>query len=126
MAIYIIYAQTELLDLCDFSTPLPEADVVVAADVMYEPVTGRAMAQRTADALQRGSRVLVGDSPGRPGRPYFLEELKRLLPGVDAQFIDTLGTACSGPRNDLICGKGSTSVSDKSKIVPIALLDLKL
>lgn len=33
-------------DLCDFDTPLPSADLVVAADIMYEPKTGKAMAKR--------------------------------------------------------------------------------
>jgi len=65
--------ETRLLDLCDHEThPLPDADIVVAADIMYEPVTGRAMARRAVEALKRGSRVLIGDSPGRAGRPAFL------------------------------------------------------
>jgi len=122
-----IKINTKLFDICDFDTPLPKADVVVAADIMYEPLTGKAMAKRVYEALQRGSRVLVGDSPGRAGRPAFLEELRRLL-GDDEEsidFVDAVGTTCSGPRHDLICGKGSTSVSDVPKMLEVAVLDLQ-
>jgi len=116
--------ETAYLDLCDSRTSLPPADIVVAADIMYEPKTGRAMAQRSYEALQRGSRVLVGDSPGRAGRPDFLEELDRL--GIhDAVFHDTVGQTCSGPRNDLICGKESTSVSTVPKPLEVAIMDLR-
>jgi len=38
--------ETLLLDLCDMHTPLPASDIVVAADVLYLPATGRAMAHR--------------------------------------------------------------------------------
>jgi hypothetical protein len=112
----------ELFDLCDFSIVLPKADIVVAADIMYEPVTGRALAHRTLEALKRGNRVIICDSPGRAGRPAFLEELKRL--GVRGTFQDKMGQTCNGPRHDLICGKTSTSVSDLPKPLEIALMDL--
>jgi len=111
------------LNICDSKTLLPPADIVVAADIMYEPSTGRAMAQRAFEALQRGSRVLVGDSPGRPGRAAFLEELERL--GIqNAVFYDTVGQTCSGPRHDLICGKESSSVSTTPKALSVAIMDL--
>lgn len=116
---------TERLDICDYyDTPLPDADLVVAADIMYEPATGRAMAHRTAEALKRGSRVIIGCSPGRPGRPAFLDELKRIVPGIDAEFKDAEGTNCSGPRHDLICGEGSASVSDEPQMLLVPLMDL--
>jgi len=113
----------QLLDMRDYSSPLPAADVVVATDIMYEPKTGTAMARRAVEALQRGSTVLVGDSPGRPGRQAFLEELKRL--GVqDFAFVDTIGFTCSGPRHELICGKGSTSVSNNPQGMKVAVMQL--
>ena len=43
--------------------------------------------------------------------------------GVD--FQETIGKTCSGPRHDLICGEGSTSVSETPKELSVALLDLK-
>lgn len=89
---------------------------------MYEPVTGRAMACRTLEALKRGNRVIICDSPGRAGRPAFLEELNRL--GVKGTFGDTIGQTCYGPRHDLICGKTSSSVSDRPKPLIVALMDL--
>ena len=57
--------ETFLFDICDHDTPLPAADIVVAADIMYEPKTGTAMAYRVVEALKCGSRVIVGCSPGR-------------------------------------------------------------
>ena len=101
---------------------LPPADFVLAADIMYEPRTGGAMAQRTHEALLRGSRVVVGDSPGRAGRPAFLNELKRL--GIHGEFIDIVGQTCSGPRHDLICGNNSMSVSEHPKALVVAVMDL--
>ena len=117
--------ETRLLDLCDFETPLPtEFDVVVAADIMYEPKTGIAMAHRCVEALRNNCRVIVGDSPGRAGRPAFLQTLQEL--GVNGHvFQDTVGKTCSGPRHDLICGKGSTSVSEEPRELPVAIMLLE-
>ena len=61
-------------------------------------------------------------STTRPGRPKFLEELRRIIP--EAEFVDVDGTTCSGPRNSLICGETSSSVSDEPKLLKVALLDL--
>lgn len=117
--------ETQLLDMCDYQTPLPPSyDVVVAADIMYEPKTGIAMAHRVAEALKQGRRVIVGDSPGRAGRPAFLKALTELGVSPEAKFVDTIGRTCSGPRHDLMCGKGSTSVSDTPKELNVAIMDL--
>lgn len=115
--------ETKLLDMCDYQDKLPNVNLVVAADIMYEPKTGVAMAHRAVEALKQGSRVIVGDSPGRPGRPAFLKALKEL--GVEgAEFVDTIGRTCTGPRHDLICGKDSTSVSETPKELSVAIMDL--
>lgn len=117
--------QTSLLDICDYDTPLPNAGIVVAADIMYEPFTGKAMAQRTYEALKRKSRVIVGDSPGRPGRPAFLKELERLgVTGPSVVFVEKVGRTCSGERHDLICGKNSRSVSEVPQDLEVAVMDL--
>ena len=81
------------------------------------------MAKRAVEALKRGSRVLFADSPGRPGRSAFLQELKRL--GVaSASFTDTVGYTCTGPRHDLICGQGSTSISKTPQELAVAIMEL--
>ena len=117
--------QTSYFDMCDFKTPLPNADIVVAADIMYEPKTGKAMARRTMEALKQNSRVIIGDSPGRPGRPAFLKELEQLgLSGPDVKFMPTIGQTCSGERHDLICGENSTSISEIPKDLEVAVMDL--
>jgi predicted nicotinamide N-methyase len=54
--------------------PLPPADLVVLADLLYDPALARSAARRVAEAVGRGSRVLVGD-PGRLGRAEFLRTL---------------------------------------------------
>jgi predicted nicotinamide N-methyase len=105
------------------ATLLPPATVVVAADLLYEPQTGRALAHAVVQALERGSRVLIGDSPGRAGRPAFLKELQAL--GVPAAvFTDVPGWTVTGERHDLICGPGSTSVSAAPQPLRVALLEL--
>jgi len=113
-----------LLDICDFQTPLPkDFDLVVAADIMYEPKTGAAMAHRVVEALRNGCKVIVGDSPGRAGRPMFLQTLQEL--GVNGQvFQEAVGRTCSGPRHDLICGKGSTSVSETPQEMSVGIMCL--
>ena len=115
--------ECRLLDMKDYDCPLPPVDLVVAADIMYEPQTGIAMAKRAVEAMSAGARVLVGDSPGRPGRKAFLEELERQGVG-NAAFKDTVGYTCSGARNELICGKDSTSVSDTPQKLMVALMEL--
>lgn len=104
------------------SARLPPATVVVAADLLYEPVTGRALAHVVVQALAQGARVLIGDSPGRAGRPAFVQELQRL--GVTAVFRDTAGSTVTGERHALICGPGSTSVSPTPRPLRVALLEL--
>ena len=118
------HIETRLFDLCQSDVPLPNnADVFLAADVMYEPKTGRALAHRVLEALNRGSRVLIGDSPGRAGRPAFLEQLKEL--GVkNANFVDVKGWTVVGDRHDLICGENSSSVSNTPKTLMVALMEL--
>jgi predicted nicotinamide N-methyase len=115
--------ETSLFDICS-NDPLPKADVMIAADIMYEPVTGIAAAVRTVEALKAGSRVIIGCSPGRPGRPHYVSKLKELLPNLDEEFQDVEGRTCSGPRNDLICGEGSSSISVEPKPLAVALIDL--
>jgi predicted nicotinamide N-methyase len=60
--------ETQLLDLCDLEKQplsIDGVDIVCAADIMYEPKTGVAMAHRAVEALRNNCRVIVGDSPGR-------------------------------------------------------------
>jgi len=114
---------TQLLDLCDSQAPLPLADVVVAADIMYEPKTGRAMALRTLEALKSGAKVIIGDSPGRAGRPAFLQALEE-LGVVDANFQDTRGTTVTGERHNLICGPTSVTVSQQPQELTVAIMEL--
>jgi predicted nicotinamide N-methyase len=74
--------RTSLFDLTG-PDPLPACDVLVIADLLYEPVLAGAAARRTREALARGNDVVVGD-PDRAGRRDYLRLLREA--GVDAEF----------------------------------------
>ena len=116
---------TRLVDICDSSQPLPSnMTVLVAADILYEPKTGRALAERVIEALQLGAHVIVGDSPGRPGRPAFLQRLAEL--GLEnACFEDITGWSVTGDRHELICGATSTTRSDRERELVVAVMHLR-
>lgn len=65
--------ETRRFDLAG-AEPLPPADLVLLADLLYEPALARAAARRIAEVVRRGSRVLIGD-PGRFSRDVFLSAL---------------------------------------------------
>lgn len=62
---------------------LPDADVVVIADLLYEPDLAGAVARRVLEARRRGSVVVVGD-PDRAGRQAFLRLVRDA--GVAVEF----------------------------------------
>jgi predicted nicotinamide N-methyase len=66
-------------------SPLPEADLVLFADLLYEEPLARAAAARVLEAARAGAEVLVGD-PERTGRAAFLEVLRQA--GVSAGFVE--------------------------------------
>jgi predicted nicotinamide N-methyase len=67
--------------------PLPQGDIVVIADLLYELELAHAAARRTREALAHGAKVVVGD-PARYGRT----EYQRLLgdAGISVTFEDVL------------------------------------
>lgn len=72
--------------------PLPAADVVVIADLLYEPMLAAGVARRVVEARGRGSVVVVGD-PDRAGRVAFLKLVKEA--GVDLAFDGNVAVAGS-------------------------------
>ena len=64
---------------------LPEAQWLIACDVMYTPSLAVALARRCAEQLMRGGHVLVTD-PDRPPRVAFQAELDRRL-GQPTNFV---------------------------------------
>jgi predicted nicotinamide N-methyase len=109
--------RTELFDVKG-SESLPPADIVLIADLLYTPALGLAIGMRINEALLRGSRVILGDSPGRPGRKDLDETLEAL--GVKVSFTQVLGSTVTGHRHSLI----STSNTLTPQAVSIALLEL--
>ncbi|MDP2340234.1 MAG: 50S ribosomal protein L11 methyltransferase [Deltaproteobacteria bacterium] len=66
--------------------PLPAADDVVIADLLYEPLLAAAVARRALEAFKRGSRVVVGD-PDRAGRQDFIKLVQAgVQSSVDVAF----------------------------------------
>jgi predicted nicotinamide N-methyase len=61
--------------------PLPDADLVIVADLLYEHALARQAGLRVVEAVRRGSRVLVGD-PERAFRGAFSRVLERADIGV--------------------------------------------
>ncbi|MBM4282958.1 MAG: hypothetical protein FJ137_20130 [Deltaproteobacteria bacterium] len=78
--------RTARFDLAS-ADPLPPADLVILADVLYEPLLAAAAARRTREALAAGAEVVVGD-PDRAGRRDYL----RLLAdeGIEAKFAGSV------------------------------------
>jgi len=70
--------------------PLPDAELVVFADLFYDEALGRLVAKRVAEATKRGSWVIVG-SHVRSGREAYLKRLGQLLgdEGAMPAFKDT-------------------------------------
>ncbi|CAE7241001.1 C42C1.13 [Symbiodinium sp. CCMP2592] len=108
--------ETALLDFT--KEDVPEADVVVAADLLYLRSTSQALAAGCVAALRRGAQVLVGDT-GRPGRPAFLDVLKQELRGAARQFRPVQGWTLVSPRHELI----STSQA-QPRVLSVGLLHL--
>lgn len=103
---------------------MPQCDLLLVADMLYEPATAVAVAHRVAEAVQtHGARVIVGDSPNRPGRPHFLATLKELLKREDVEFASVKGESVIGVRHELISDKRSVDPV-KSKELEMGLLEI--
>jgi len=127
--------ETSLFDIRNHAIPLPipilapsSETLVVAADILYDTATGLSMAQRTVEALKSGCRVIVGCSPGRKGRPIFLEELRRLVPalqGVGFMDVVVVGRGGGGGGDTVEVGVGSGVRMGVPSTTTIKLMDLK-
>jgi predicted nicotinamide N-methyase len=110
---------TEFFDVKNFEIPLPPADMVVVADMLYDPKLAVAVADRVCEAVKRGSKVVVGDSLGRPGTPFFKKRCEELL-GREVTFKLVPGQTVSGHRHDLI----STSNTPTPMPLTTSILEL--
>lgn len=114
-----LHVETRVFDITS-DEALPAADVVVAADLLYLPVTSRALARRCVEALRSGAEVVVGDL-GRPGRQAFLEEL--VAAGVRseaARFTSCEGWTAGTARHELV-----STTSAGPQAVRVGLLKLE-
>jgi predicted nicotinamide N-methyase len=78
---------TELFDLAS-QRPLPEADLVVCADLLYDEHLAELVAIRTVEAMRRGSWVLVADCRRGP-RHSFLKKMHELVQGTTFEFDES-------------------------------------
>ena len=111
---------TQVFDVKDNSMQLPSADIVVIADLLYDESLGLAVAQRIYECVQRKSKVIIADSPGRPGRPYMLRKLSTLLQSPSIDFKEVQGNTVTGFRHSLI----SNSATIQPESMPMGLLEL--
>lgn len=86
--------ETSTFDLSDRRLVLPAADLVVAADLLYEHDLAVAVASRIAEAAARGSWVVVGDQR-RSGRDAFLRSLRKRTPEGTHYAFDELADEVS-------------------------------
>ena len=102
---------------------LPKCDLMLVADLLYEPATAVAVAKRVDEAIRiHNAKVIIGDSPNRPGRAHLIETLRDLLPERDVVFRTVPGQSVVGVRHDLISDK--RSVGDKPRPLEMGLLEL--
>ena len=111
--------KTELFDVKAIeSQRVPTCDLLLVADMLYDPATAVAVAKRVAEAVSKGSSVIVGDSPNRPGRPHFIACLTELLPDQPVEFSTVKGESVVGIRHDLI--------SDHRSVDPVRSHELEM
>lgn len=113
--------ETAVIDIKD-SNPLPNATLVVAADVLYQLSTSIALARRCAEALRTPGceGVIIGDL-GRPGRQAFLDELKACGVAASAAQFQQMDSWTAGTgRHELV------STDDEApRSVSVGLMHLK-
>ena len=109
--------ETMEFDVKNFKIPLPAADVVCFADVLYEKDLGLAIADRVYESVIRGSRVIVVSPNHRPGKPFLLNRLKELFKNTnDIKNLDGLITTTDvamPERNSLVSDiRGTTLLQE--------------
>ena len=63
--------QTSLFDVKALNTALPRCNLLLVADLLYEPATAVAVAKRVVEAISKyDAKVIIGDSPNPPRPPY--------------------------------------------------------
>ena len=112
---------TSYFDIKDLNVPLPPADIVVIADLLYDKGLAVAAGKRVCEAYKRGSLVIVGNSPGRCGTADMLRTCREIL-GFECVFQKMPGQTVVGHRHDLI---GSVS-SEIPQPIETTLLELQL
>lgn len=116
--------KTSLFDCKAHDTQaLPLCDLLLVADLLYEPATAVAVAKRVVEAItEYDAKIIIGDSPNRPGRPLFISTLLDLLPETPVEFATVPGQSVVGERHDLISDK--RSVTERPHALDMGLLEL--
>ena len=115
--------ETSLFDVKALNTALPRCNLLLVADLLYEPATAVAVAKRVVEAISKyDAKVIIGDSPNRPGRPMLISTLRELLPNTPAAFATVPGQSVVGVRHDLISDK--RSVMEEPYSLEMGLLKL--
>ena len=109
-------------DVKNTSQHIPkDVDIFLVADLLYDIGTAKAVAKRVYEAYSQGATILLGDSPNRPGRPYFIDTISELM-GRNVEFATVEGHSVTGERHDLISDQ--RSVDDQIRALDMGLLVL--
>lgn len=118
-----LFDVTSTVPLSSLTAQLGGCVIVCAADLLYMKSTSVALAARCVEALRLPNvdHIFVGDL-GRPGRPAFLDELRRCGVRAESAAFETVqGWGSAGPRHELI---SSASRDDAQSLPPPAQVGL--
>jgi len=116
-SISIENVETMVFDIKNFDVKLPQADVVVFADVLYEKDLGIAVAERVYESFTRGSKVLLVSPPYRIGRPWLMERLKELISNKVIEGKSITVDVAMPIRNSLIDIRGKYNTGEQEMFV---------
>ena len=113
--------KAQYFDVCDDSVELPQCDILVSADMLYNPSLTAAVARRCIEAAERyGAGLIITSPPGRSGEQRFL----RLL---ELSGSVQLGSGGGGGGGEVeggeVEGGGATHRSPSSHASPFAWND---
>jgi predicted nicotinamide N-methyase len=105
--------QEQVLDVCS-DVPLPQCDVMVAADVLYNEHLALHMGRRCLEAVQKGVKVLVTDS----------QRFTDLLPDLSRRLDAEPPMQWNETRLDAFTGSGVMVDEDQTYSVTVRVLGI--
>ena len=107
--------RTATYDICS-AQPLPQCDILVAADLTYSEKLADACARRCDEVIRAGGRAVIAD-PRRPFRHVFHESLKRACSGTYSALVRTAGEAGDFDMWRHACSTMSSGISEQAVLM---------